>query len=103
MEGITVYCRFVITLIKEIEQEQRVCWACELCIKRRKNIIVRYTSLGRLLLCSILFFCLLEEGLAHGWLLSDMVGGHYTNATKQTQTVIIVLVSLCVATSYLDK
>ena len=37
-----------------------------------------------------------------------MVGGQYTNATKQTQTVelfklIIVLVSLRVATSYLDS
>ena len=47
-------------------------------------------------------------GLAHGWLLSDIVGSHYTNATKQTQTVelfrlIIVLVSLHVATSYLDS
>ena len=51
-----------------------------------------------------LFLCLLEEGLAHGWLLSDVVGSHYTNAMKQTQTVdlfrlIIVLVSLHVATS----
>ena len=36
------------------------------------------------------------------------MGSHYTNATKQTQTVelfrlIIVLVSLHVATSYLDS
>ena len=50
--------------------------------------------------------CLLEEGLAHGWLLSDVVGSHYTNAMKQTQTVdlpvfrlIIVVVSL-IACSY---
>ena len=70
--------------------------------------MVRYTSSGRLLLCFILFICLLKEGLAHGWLLSDVVGSHYTNATKQTQTVelfrlIIVLVSLHVATSYRDS
>ena len=61
-----------------------------------------------LLLCSILFLCLLEEGLAHGWLESDVVSSHYTNAMKRTQTVdffrlIIVLVSLHVATSYLDS
>ena len=67
-----------------------------------------HTERLRLLLWSILFLCLLEEGLAHGWLLSDVVGSHYTNATKQTQTVelvrlIIVLVSLHVATSYLDS
>ena len=36
------------------------------------------------------------------------MGGHYTNAKKQTLTVelfrlIIVLVSLCVATRYLDS
>ena len=49
--------------------------------------MVRYTSSGRLLLCSVLFLCLLEERLAHGWLLSDVVGSHYTNAMKQTQTV----------------
>ena len=65
------------------------------------------SSSGRLLLCSILFLCLLEEGLPHGWLLSDVVGSHYTytNATKQTQTVelLIVLVSLHVATSYPDS
>ena len=69
--------------------------------------MVRYTSSGRLLLCFILFLCLLEEGLAHGWLLSDVVGSHCTNATKQTQTVelfrlIIFLVSLHVAISYID-
>ena len=69
----------------------------------KKTIMMRYTSSGRLLLCSILFLCLLEEGLAHGWLLSDVMDSHYTNATKQTQTVelfrlIIVLVSLRVAT-----
>ena len=63
-------------------------------------------SSSTVLLCSILFLCLLEEG-AHGWLQSDVVGSHYTNAMKQTQTVelfrlIIVLVSLRVATSYLD-
>ena len=81
----------------------------ELSIKRsvKKKIMVRYISSGRLLLCSILFLCLLEEGLPHGWLLSDVVGSHYTytNATKQTQTVelLIVLVSLHVATSYLDS
>ena len=72
------------------------------------KIMVRCTSSGRLLLCSILFLCFLEEGLPHGWLLSDDVGSHYTNATKQRQTVelfrlIIVLVSLHVATSYLDS
>ena len=41
------------------------------------------------------------------WLLSYVVGSHYTNATKQTQTIelfrlIIVLVSLHEATSYLE-
>ena len=65
-------------------------------------------SSSTVLLCSILFLCLLEEGLAHGWLQSDVVGSHYTNAMKQTQTVelfrlLIVLVSLRVATSYLDS
>ena len=92
--------------LKEIVQDQYVCGACELSIKIRK-IMVRYTSSGRHLLCSILFLCLLEGGLAYGWLLSDVVGSHYTNATKQIQILelfrlIIVLVSLHVATSYLD-
>ena len=50
----------------------------------------------------------MEEGLVRGWLLRDVVGSHYSNATKQTQTVelfklIIVLVLLHVATSYLDS
>ena len=107
MEGIKVYCRFIITL-RRLHKSNVGVGHVNYASREEKNIIVRYTSLGRLLLCSILFLCLLEEGLAHGWLLSDVVGGHYTNATKQTQTVelfrlIIVLVSLCVATSYLDK
>ena len=55
-----------------------------------------------------LFLCLLEDGLAHGWLLNDVVSSRYTKATKRAQTVdlfrlIIVLVSLHVATSYLDS
>ena len=50
---------------------------------------------------------LLEEGLAHGWLLSDVVGSHYTNAMKQTQTVeffwlIIVLVSLHLFRAFIE-
>ena len=64
-------------------------------------------SASIVLLCSILFLCLLEEELAHGWLQSDVVGSHYTNAMKQTNSciirLIIVLVSLHVATSYLDS
>ena len=58
-------------------------------------------SSRRLLLCFILFLCVLGRGahLACVWLLSSVVGGHYSNAKKQTLTfeflrLIIVLVSL---------
>ena len=60
--------------------------ACELKPQEKyEGKMVRYTSSGRLLLCSILFLCLLERD--YGWLLSDVVGSHYTNAMKRTQTV----------------
>ena len=57
--------------------------------------------------------CCLSSYTLHGrhhfhTVVSDVVGGHYINATKQTQQLtyfrlIIVLVSLRVATRYLDK
>ena len=79
--------------------------------------MVRYTGLDGKLRKTIAVFpscssVFLEEELTGrlvcGWLLSDVVGGHYTNAKKQTQTVdlfrlIIVIVSLCVATRYRDS
>ena len=40
----------------------------------------------------------------NGWLLSDVVGGHYTNATKQTQTVelfrLIIVLKVSLHVSY---
>ena len=80
-----------------------VCQAREVCIKismKKNGIQARWRLLAVFHLVPL---CVLEEELigwlACGWLLSDVVGGHYTNATKQTQTVhlfklIIVLVSL---------
>ena len=56
-----------------------------------------------------LFLCLLEEKiigwLAYGWLLGDVVGDHYTNAIKRTQTIelfrlMIVLNFSFIANSY---
>ena len=60
MEGITSIQRGLLQRckgfnnLKEIAQEQYVCRACELSIKRRvKKKDNRYTSSGRLLLCSM--------------------------------------------------
>ena len=84
--------RFVISNLNLRRSHKSNVWACKLSIDGK---------LRKTLMCS-LFLCVC------GWLLSDVVGGHYTNAKKQTQTVdifrlIIVLVSVHVATRYLDS
>ena len=67
-----------------------MCRACELInIKRsmKKKDNGEVYKLGKTFAVFHLVPLLLEEGLAHGWLLSDVVGGDSTNATKPTQTV----------------
>ena len=87
----------------------------ELSIKgsMKKNDSGEIYKLRKILLCSILFLSVFFGRGSHwlssyGWLLSDVVGGHCTNGTKQTQIdelfrLIIVLVALRVATRYLGR
>ena len=99
--------------LKEIaQQEQCVCRACELAkiIKRsmKKNDNGEVYKLRKTFAVFHLVPMFIGRGTSACLAAECVVGGHYTNATKQTQTVelfrlIIVLVSLRVATSYLDS
>ena len=66
--------KFVITL-KEITQELCVCRACELSIKRSMKIKDN-GEVYKLWKTCCDASCLLEEELAYGWLVSDVVECH---------------------------